>query len=197
MQILYFISALDPVSCEFDQTKECFAVADILDPVHIDIADADLVSLLQVEEAGCVTHHLHLHSSMFLTLDSNVVIDQNRETLILVLVHVGHLSINKVKSWRRYTHSSIIGHREPNISTHPHGPSGQPPITSSSSLQLYRCTALGWLVGGPQRFQLWLLVSSCGGGGGGGWRCRLILTSVGQSARNLHKMALIVISTSL
>ena len=78
MQI--FISMMivsDPVSRELDQTKECLAMADVLDPVLIEITDADLVSLLQVEESGCVTHHLHLHSPVFLTLDGNVIIDQD------------------------------------------------------------------------------------------------------------------------
>ena len=73
----YIDDVSDPVSCELDQTKECLAMADVLDPVLIEITDADLVSLLQVEESGCVTHHLHLHPSVFLTLDGNVIIDQD------------------------------------------------------------------------------------------------------------------------
>ena len=82
---------LNPVSSKFDETEECLAVADILDPVLVRVPDADPVALLEVEEPGCVTHHLHLHAPVLLTLDGRVVIDQHREALVLVFVRVSHL----------------------------------------------------------------------------------------------------------
>ena len=74
-------------------------MADVLDPVLVDVADADLVALLEVEEAGGVAHHLHGHAPVLLALHRHVVIHQHREALVLVLVQVGHLAPHQSIDW--------------------------------------------------------------------------------------------------
>ena len=61
------LTVLNPVCSEFDKTKKCFSMTNIGFSIHVEITDADFVSLFKIEKTGCVTHHLHLHSSMFLT----------------------------------------------------------------------------------------------------------------------------------
>ena len=96
MHLILFnsIKCLNPIRSEFDESKEGFPMTDIHDPVLVEVPDADPVALLEVEEAWRVTHHLHLHAPVLLTLDGHVVIHQHWETLVLVLVLVSHLKIH-------------------------------------------------------------------------------------------------------
>ena len=61
-------TALYPVSSEFDQTKESFPMSNIFPSVRNEVLDADFVSLLEVEEAGRLTHHLHGNTCNHVTL---------------------------------------------------------------------------------------------------------------------------------
>ena len=81
----------NPISSKFDKTEECFAMANIFNAVLVQVSDADLVALLEVEEPGCVAHDLHLQPPVLLTLDGDIVIHQHREALVLVLVRPSHL----------------------------------------------------------------------------------------------------------
>ena len=66
-------------------------MADILDPVLVEVPDHDPVPLLEVEQPRGVTHHLHLQAPVLLTHDGLIVIHQHGEALLLVLVLVSHL----------------------------------------------------------------------------------------------------------
>jgi len=122
------IKALDPVSSEFDDAKECSSKAGVDLACRTAVLEADLVPLLEVEKALGEAGDLHTRPPPLAALHLGPVVHLDGEAHLPRLLQVAHLGKDQVEA--RTGNSNLSSGRkwETGSCAKPSSPPGQLPV---------------------------------------------------------------------
>merc|ERR1719249_430764 len=161
------VNALDPVPSELDDAHEGASKAGVDLACRAAVLEADLVPLLEVEQAPGVAGDLHPRPPSLAAHHLGPVVHLDGEAHLARLLQVAHLCKDQVETRTGNSNLSSRGEREARSCTQPSSPPGQLPVGVPSvvpqlrwisRLQLDCSTGTSWLRWCAQRLQLRPLV---------------------------------------